>query len=61
MAQPEDATQREKYVRGVRTEVAVARTRSEAASLSGSLVELGFAGASFAVGVPFVSRWYPPE
>jgi NNP family nitrate/nitrite transporter-like MFS transporter len=22
---------------------------------------LGFAGASFAVGVPFVSRWYPPE
>ena len=21
---------------------------------------LGFAGASFAVGVPFVSRWYPP-
>lgn len=46
MAQPEDATQREKYVRGVRTEVAVARTRSEAASLSGSLVELGIAGAS---------------
>lgn len=22
---------------------------------------LGFAGASFAVGVPFVNRWYPPE
>jgi NNP family nitrate/nitrite transporter-like MFS transporter len=22
---------------------------------------LGFAGASFAVGVPFVSRWFPPE
>ena len=22
---------------------------------------LGFAGSSFAVGVPFVSRWYPPE
>jgi MFS transporter, NNP family, nitrate/nitrite transporter len=22
---------------------------------------LGFAGASFAVGVPFVSRWYPPS
>jgi NNP family nitrate/nitrite transporter-like MFS transporter len=22
---------------------------------------LGFAGASFAVGVPFVSRWYPPQ
>ena len=22
---------------------------------------LGFAGASFAIGVPFVSRWYPPE
>ena len=22
---------------------------------------LGFAGASFAVGVPYVSRWYPPE
>jgi MFS transporter, NNP family, nitrate/nitrite transporter len=22
---------------------------------------LGFAGTSFAVGVPFVSRWYPPE
>ncbi len=22
---------------------------------------LGFGGASFAVGVPFVSRWYPPE
>ena len=22
---------------------------------------LGFAGASFAIGVPFVNRWYPPE
>jgi NNP family nitrate/nitrite transporter-like MFS transporter len=22
---------------------------------------LGFAGASFAVGVPFVNRWYPPQ
>ena len=22
---------------------------------------LGFAGASFAVGVPFVNGWYPPE
>jgi NNP family nitrate/nitrite transporter-like MFS transporter len=22
---------------------------------------LGFAGSSFAIGVPFVSRWYPPE
>lgn len=22
---------------------------------------LGFAGASFAVGVPFINRWYPPE
>ena len=22
---------------------------------------LGFAGASFAVGVPFVNRWFPPE
>ena len=22
---------------------------------------LGFTGASFAIGVPFVNRWYPPE
>ena len=22
---------------------------------------LGFAGASFAVGVPFVNKWYPPD
>jgi len=30
------------------------------ALLAGGLV-LGLAGASFAVGVPFVSAWYPPE
>lgn len=31
------------------------------ASLLGVSFFLGLAGASFAVGVPFVSRWFPPE
>ncbi|MFP5502290.1 MAG: MFS transporter [Candidatus Sericytochromatia bacterium] len=31
------------------------------AALLGSSLLLGLAGASFAVGMPYVSRWYPPE
>ena len=44
MARTEDALQREQYVRGVKTEVAIARTRAEVASLSAELVQGGFAG-----------------
>ena len=44
VARTEDALQREQYVRGVKTEVAIARTRAEVASLSSELVEGGFAG-----------------
>ena len=44
MARTEDAQQREQYVRGVKTEVAIARTRAEVASLSAELVHGGFAG-----------------
>jgi L-ribulose-5-phosphate 4-epimerase len=39
-----DDAQREQYVRGVKTEVAIARTRAEVASLSAELVHGGFAG-----------------
>ncbi|HZS00959.1 MAG TPA: MFS transporter [Chloroflexota bacterium] len=38
----------------------VGLTRSYPALLAASFV-LGLAGASFAVGVPFVARWFPPE
>ncbi len=38
----------------------VGLTNSYPALLGASLL-LGIAGASFAVGVPFVSRWFPPE
>lgn len=31
------------------------------AALLGASLLLGLAGASFAIGVPYVSRWYPPE
>ncbi len=44
MARTEDALQREQYVRGVKTEVAIARTRAEVSSLSAELVQAGFAG-----------------
>jgi NNP family nitrate/nitrite transporter-like MFS transporter len=38
----------------------IGMTTSYSALLAASLV-LGVAGASFAVGVPFVARWFPPE
>jgi len=38
----------------------LAATTSYPALLAGGLL-LGLAGASFAVGVPFVSAWFPPE
>lgn len=38
----------------------LAFAESYAALLAGGLL-LGLAGASFAIGVPFVSRWVPPE
>ena len=44
MARTDDALKREQYVRGVKTEVAIARTRAEVASLSAELVQGGFAG-----------------
>jgi len=44
VARTEDALQREQYVRGVKTEVAIARTRAEVASLSAELVHGGYAG-----------------
>jgi L-ribulose-5-phosphate 4-epimerase len=44
VAQTKDAQQREQYARGVRTEVVIARTRADVASLSGDLVAGGMAG-----------------
>lgn len=41
--------------------VALALAHDSLGQLLGFGFLLGFAGASFAVGVPFVSRWYPPE
>jgi len=44
VARTDEAQQRDQYVRGVKTEVAIARTRAEVASLSAELVHGGFAG-----------------
>lgn len=41
--------------------VALAGLTNSYASLLAVSFFLGLAGASFAVGVPFVSRWFPPE
>ncbi len=44
MTRTDDATTREQYVRGVKTEVAIARVRAEVAALSTELVQAGLAG-----------------
>ncbi|HEU5331000.1 MAG TPA: nitrate/nitrite transporter [Thermomicrobiales bacterium] len=41
--------------------VALAGLTSSFGALVGVSFFLGLAGASFAIGVPFVSRWFPPE
>ena len=55
MARTEDAQQRELYVRGVKTEVAIARTRAEVATLSADLAKdglLGWGGGTVSARVP---------
>ncbi|MEU1973040.1 class II aldolase/adducin family protein [Microbacterium sp. NPDC019599] len=55
MARTEDALQREQYVRSVKTEVAIARTRAEVAALSTELASdgiVGWGGGDLSVRVP---------
>ncbi len=46
---------------GVLPLLAIAFWHGSFATLAGFGLLLGFSGASFAIGVPHVSRWFPPE